>query len=222
MVGLAWVGSAHAASLWEHNGSTVYLESSGSSRKFYYEAPRAGLSVKRGTLLFNGVKNGDQYSGTAYVFSKECGPIGYSVSGTVSTDQRSVTMIGKAPRRDANCRVVGYRDDELVFTFQDSPDSIEPTPKKVAVTLGRDAYSLHLDYHGRTIHIEFDGHYVEHDWYALEDMFTQDKRLKTFVILGRTTGIRNAFAMIHSDGRRYVVLDTERDGHVIAHPSASV
>ena|SRR5882672_11227366 len=46
--------AAGAASLWDHNGSVVSLEANGPARKFYYSAPRPGLPVTSGVLLFDG------------------------------------------------------------------------------------------------------------------------------------------------------------------------
>src|SRR5262245_45534398 len=114
--------TAQAASLWDHNGSVVVLEANGAARKFLYRSPRPGLPVASGTLLFSGKKDGNSYSGTAYVFSRKCGPLGYAVSGPVSDDQRTVTMYGKAPRVDSSCNVVAYRDDTLVFLLQAPPE----------------------------------------------------------------------------------------------------
>lgn len=115
---VSFVDFAAAASLWEHNGSIVSLDADGSTRKFSYVTPRAGLDVSAGTLLFNGAKSGDTYSGTAYQFSKKCGAISYSVSGSVSPDQRVVTMTGEAPVRDGSCKVVSTRTETLIFTYQ--------------------------------------------------------------------------------------------------------
>ena len=109
---------AQAPRLWNHNGSTMKLVSNGVQRQFYYENPRQGMrdeGVRRGTLLFEGTRTGNGYSGTAYVFLRGCSPKGYHVSGTISDDERSVTMYGQAPRLNAECRLVGYRSDELVF-----------------------------------------------------------------------------------------------------------
>jgi hypothetical protein len=108
-----------AESLWDHNGSIVVLEAHGSIRKFYYQNPRIGLSVTPGALLFEGRRTENRYSGTAFLFLKNCEPIGYAVRGPVSQDQRRITLRGKAPRRDANCNVVSYRDDVLRFEFKD-------------------------------------------------------------------------------------------------------
>ncbi len=109
-----------AGTLWDHNGSTVRLLADGSLRIFRYEKPRKGMldaGARPGTLLFEGERQGTRYAGTAYVFSKTCGPIGYAVEGSVSSDQRRVELDGQAPKRNGNCAVISYRDDHLVFSL---------------------------------------------------------------------------------------------------------
>jgi hypothetical protein len=105
---------------WTHNGSTVKLLSSGRSRTFVYETPREGMrgaGARSGSVLFEGERNGNRYSGTAYIFSKRCGRLPYPVSGDVSEDQREVVLRGTAPRADANCNAVPARSDVLTFTL---------------------------------------------------------------------------------------------------------
>ena len=112
--------SKPASTLWDHNGSTVRLVAEGSLRRFLYVSPRKGMldaGATRGTLLFEGERQGMLYAGTAYVFSKTCGPIGYWVEGSVSSDQRRVELKGQAPRRNSNCKISSYRDDHLVFSL---------------------------------------------------------------------------------------------------------
>lgn len=128
--------------LWEHNGSYVVLSSSGAQRQFRYQAPVAELrqyGVQPGTLLFDGRRDGNQYSGTAYVFSKVCGGLPYDVAGPVSSDQRNVTMHGKAPIVDASCRIVGYRDDVLVFNFSPVADNRANDHSAVNMTATQEA-----------------------------------------------------------------------------------
>jgi hypothetical protein len=106
---------------WDHNGSQMDLETDGPTRKFVYRTPRAALiqaGVRTGTVLFDGKRAGDQYSGIAYLFSGSCGKRSYRVSGPVSDDQRSVTMQGKKPILSARCRGEGYQEDTLVFNYQ--------------------------------------------------------------------------------------------------------
>lgn len=105
---------------WMHNGSVMRQEVSGDERRFVYEAPRAGIrrvGAKPGTLLFKGTLEGSTYAGTAYVFSTDCPPQPFPVTGRVSDGGRRVVMTGKSPRISASCEVTGSRDDTLVFTW---------------------------------------------------------------------------------------------------------
>lgn len=112
------------ASSWTHNGSVMVLAANGDIRRFVYQEPREGMQavgVSPGTTLFEGSRQGDRYSGTAYIFASGCDPTPYAVSGTVSNDERTVVMRGKAPSVDQRCRIKGYRNDTLVFNFVPSP-----------------------------------------------------------------------------------------------------
>jgi hypothetical protein len=111
-----WAATAHAAHLWDHNGSTVSLRISDGSVKFYYELPAAGLPVAKGTLLFEGTRHGRDYSGKAFVFSRACGAFSYQVSGSIAEDGRTITLSGQAPQLGANCNIIGNEDDRLLFT----------------------------------------------------------------------------------------------------------
>ncbi len=107
---LAAMTQAHADGFYNHNGSLVELEwLEGDGMVVTYVRPRNGLpsSVRRGTVLFEGASpaNGSIY-GTAYVFSNNCGAVGYRVEGRFSGDDFWID--GPAPVRNANCRVVRY------------------------------------------------------------------------------------------------------------------
>jgi hypothetical protein len=55
--------------IWNHNGSVMYLVANGSSREFYYQKPRSGMldaGARPGSLLFRGQLNNGQYLGPAY------------------------------------------------------------------------------------------------------------------------------------------------------------
>lgn len=125
--GSASTSSSHSIAgpgLWHHNGSSMKLLANGSTRKFMYVEPRAGLDsvgIREGSVAFEGTRTSEGYSGTAYVYSSKCGRLGFPVSGPVATDQRSVTMHGKAPVRSAaDCRTREFRDETLIFTFSGS------------------------------------------------------------------------------------------------------
>lgn len=118
----AAVTTAMADSCWNHNGSIMRLQAQGNQRWLSYEVPRNVLrnaGVQRGTLLFNGYKNGNWYSGTARVFSKYCPgtPLEYYVEGPVRGDQLQVTVRGSREVY-SQCRPTGrYTNDVLVFTY---------------------------------------------------------------------------------------------------------
>ena len=64
--------------MWDHNGSLMYLIANGSSREIFYEKPRSGMveaGAKAGYLLFRGEVSNGQYSGTAYIFNPQCGQV---------------------------------------------------------------------------------------------------------------------------------------------------
>jgi hypothetical protein len=114
--------TASADSCWNHNGSIMRLKANGSNRSFIYERPKSTLSnagVRSGTLLFNGQKQGNTYSGTARRFSRFCPgtPLEYSVQGPVRSDQLQVTVFGNYEVYD-RCQPTGqFREDRLVFTY---------------------------------------------------------------------------------------------------------
>ena len=91
--------------------STMYSITEGDNVKFYYEAPSEcirDLPVHKGTLKFEGEKNGQWYQGKAYVFTKYCGgkSIGYEVSGSENVDHTLITLRGQAPVIEKEtCRV---------------------------------------------------------------------------------------------------------------------
>ena len=114
--------TASADSCWDHNGSVVRLKASGKNRSISYEVPRDVLrraGVKRGTLLFDGRKEGNTYSGTARRYSRYCPgqPLSYQVSGTVAPNKTRLTVYGE---REVHKRCVGtgrFKRDRLVFTY---------------------------------------------------------------------------------------------------------
>lgn len=119
-----WVLPAPAAadSCWTHNGSMMRLQAQGANRWFSYENPRQGLrgsGVGRGTLLFNGQKNGEWYSGTSRVFSSAClgAPLEYYVEGPVLQNPLRVVLRGTREVHQ-NCVFTGdVTYDELVFVY---------------------------------------------------------------------------------------------------------
>jgi hypothetical protein len=117
LIALLCAAPAHAASLWDYNGSTFLLVGDDAAREFTYDTVKAGLPVSKGATFFKGTASGNHYSGTAYVFAPRCGAMGFSVTGAVNVDGSIIVLSGKAPRRDNNCKVIDYADTEMQFSF---------------------------------------------------------------------------------------------------------
>lgn len=119
------------ASLWEHNGSTVALVAEGNQRRFIYQTPREGLvanGVRTGTLLFEGQLDGSSYRGRAWIFTKRCGELSYAVNGQIEREGTRVVLVGRAPRVNAECKLIGRIDDRLVFDLSRSSASVVAHP----------------------------------------------------------------------------------------------
>ena len=101
--------------LWEHNGSIVYLVANGSSRELYYKEPRQGMveaGARLGSLLFHGKSVRGKYIGTAFIFNSRCGQYPYPVSGPILDSYERVVLTGRAPRIAADAaRGRGYSDN---------------------------------------------------------------------------------------------------------------
>ena len=67
-----------------HNGSrAIFTKNDDGHVEIRYDAPRPGLPVESGTLLFSGtfdIKTG-RYLGTAYIFKRGCVPAPHAVTG---------------------------------------------------------------------------------------------------------------------------------------------
>ncbi len=135
-------GPTENGSQWDHNGSTMTLLVNGAHSEFIFADPREGLrseGVKVGATGFSGTSNGDEYEGTAYVFSKKCGAFGFQMKGTASSDRQRVTMSGQAPYVDAQCRIVGYHDAIYEFVRIVGPGSLQRQEGPVQIEdLGED------------------------------------------------------------------------------------
>ena len=116
------------SNFWSFNGSKVLLkvEADKPGRIFVYETSPESLrpaGVGSGTVIFKGTRTRDRYSGTAYTFSKGCVAAPYDVSGSVSEDQRQVTLQGLAPVRNSGCKITARRSETLTFVFHDIEDN---------------------------------------------------------------------------------------------------
>ena len=98
------------------------LRADGDSREFVYEEPSPRMrqaGVTSGDTLFEGVRDGDKYYGTAKVFSKDCDhPLDYEVSGTV-VSEKHVVLHGTREIFGKGCRPTGrMTDDTLEFRYK--------------------------------------------------------------------------------------------------------
>ena len=104
--------------IWDHNGSVMYLVANGRSREFYYQKPRTGMlevGARPGSLLFRGEIDNGQYSGTAYIFTLHCGQIPFQVNGPVLDNDQRILLTGQAPRIGRNCHVHESSTSNLEF-----------------------------------------------------------------------------------------------------------
>jgi hypothetical protein len=120
--------SSPEPTLWEHNGSVLYLVASGSSRELFYKEPRPGMveaGARSGSLLFRGKSVRGKYIGTAFVFNSRCGQYPYLVSGPILDSYERVVLTGRAPRIAPDCSVEGYFEDTLDFRLL-KPQAMAP------------------------------------------------------------------------------------------------
>jgi hypothetical protein len=104
--------------IWDHNGSVMYLVANGQSREIYYQKPRAGMlevGARPGSLLFRGEIDNGQYTGTAYIFSPHCGQVPFQVKGPILDNDERILLTGQAPRVGRNCRPYESSTSNLEF-----------------------------------------------------------------------------------------------------------
>jgi len=126
--------------IWDHNGSVVYLVANGQSREFHYQKPRAGMlevGARPGSLLFRGEIDNGQYSGTAYIFSPHCGQIPFQVKGPILANDERITLTGQAPRLGRNCRANESYTSNLEFRRLKPNDGAQSQEQFTAVTAPR-------------------------------------------------------------------------------------
>jgi hypothetical protein len=111
--------------IWDHNGSVMYLLENGTSREFHYQKPRPGMfeaGARPGSLLFRGQVDNGQYSGTAYFFNPHCGAIPFQVKGPVLDNDERIMLTGQVPQVGRNCRTYGSSTNNLEFRRLKSTD----------------------------------------------------------------------------------------------------
>lgn len=123
------IDDAPITSYWDHNGSIMGLARFEDQRSIVYVKPRrvlASIGIEAFTLLFQGrTDDGHTYVGESYSFSGACEPAAYPVRGTVSADNSTIVLEGKAPRRDRSCATIGSKNERMVFDFLGRSDSMQ-------------------------------------------------------------------------------------------------
>jgi hypothetical protein len=121
--------------LWDHNGSVMYLVENGSSREFYYQKPRPGMleaGAHPDSLLFRGQITEGHLSGTAFLFNANCGQFPFAVKGSILDNGEKVVLIGQAPRIGRNCQASDEYTSTLEFKLLKATEVAQPeqTPEK--------------------------------------------------------------------------------------------
>ena len=104
--------------LWDHNGSVMYLVENGASREFYYQKPRPGMleaGAHPDSLLFRGQITDGHFSGTAFLFNANCGQVPFAVRGPILDNGERVVLTGQAPHVGRNCQASGEYTSTLEF-----------------------------------------------------------------------------------------------------------
>jgi len=115
--------AAQGVKHWNHNGSSLRLEVNKATRRFVFTEPREGLrevGVAAGMVVFEGKRIGKPFEGTAYVFSLNCGAVGYQVKGPIARNERSITLKGYAPYVDSECRTSAGGESVLFFELMEN------------------------------------------------------------------------------------------------------
>jgi len=115
--------------LWDHNGSIMYLVANASSREFYYRKPRPGMleaGAHPDDLLFKGQMNDGQISGIAYIFNAQCGRVPFHVKGPVLDNGGKIVLTGQAPRVGRNCQTTGEYTSTLEFKLLKTSEVAQP------------------------------------------------------------------------------------------------
>lgn len=108
------------AQRWTHNNSSFILITIGNRKKIVFTVVRSGLQqegVQPGAVIFDGIQNGQSLEGTAYVFSKRCGTIPYTVRGYA--EERQIVVNGMAPYVDNRCAVASRHAATMAFERAD-------------------------------------------------------------------------------------------------------
>jgi hypothetical protein len=134
----ASIGPVHAQQVfWDVNSSTVFEARQGWTIRLIFQTPRGvhlSQGLSSGAVLFEGERTAQSLAGTLYAFDRGCEAKGYEVSGTISADAKSMTLKGRAPVRDASCKIISYKDETLVFSKKETTEPAVSAPPVVSAS----------------------------------------------------------------------------------------
>lgn len=117
--------------LWDANGSVVAQGlKAPATVTFTFATPRgdfASQGAQAGQLLLQIERDGQNFSGMAYAFRPGCAPESYEVSGSISADEKVLTLKGRAPTRDSGCRITAFSDRTVVVSKAIVPSVVHAT-----------------------------------------------------------------------------------------------
>ncbi|CAA2161127.1 hypothetical protein MBRA_06287 [Methylobacterium brachiatum] len=115
-----WTHGRSQITMTERTAARIVMIYNGAS-----PSPR-GATMPRGTVLFEGIRNGDRITGVARTFKDGCPPAPYHVEGhirLVGPGDGEIELAGPSPRRGKRCSVEGLTNSSPHATLRfDNPD----------------------------------------------------------------------------------------------------
>jgi hypothetical protein len=121
--------------LWNIDSSAVSEESTATELRMVFRTPGgdyAAQGAAAGAALFEGSRNGARVTGIAWSFTARCAAESYEVAGSFSTDEKVLALTGRAPVRDAACKITSFQDKTLVLAKKAQVANTSPAPPPVA------------------------------------------------------------------------------------------
>ncbi len=108
---------------WDHNGSKMSVTIINDVLNIHYIEPRKAMmevGVRMNSLLLDGKVTGDIVTGTARIFAQKCGIVTYPVTGSITSNQQQILVVGMAPVINRQtCEMTKMIPDPLLFNIVD-------------------------------------------------------------------------------------------------------
>lgn len=119
---------------WDASGSTLTQGlKPPATITFTFQTPHGDFATQgalAGNVLLEVERDGQNLAGVAYAFRPGCAGESYEVSGSISADDKLLTLKGRAPVRDAACKVVSFRDQTLVISQRAAAPPVAQAPPR--------------------------------------------------------------------------------------------